>query len=660
MYMKNLFYILLSMLAISNFIYSQEDINVTQDSSSTFLGKNIKLTGEIGAYGELYSINGQPDRRPNSTGRIYFRPTLELFGLIQIPFEFLLSTEGSSARQSINQFGISPSWSWGTLHLGDFTEEYSQYTLSGIKIRGAGINIKPGIFRFSTSAGFTQRSVSGGAQDGSFKRFLFASKIGVGKEESSFIDLIFLRAKDEISSLDHTAKSINLISPNGNDVLEIGTLQSIKWNSYGVAGAIKIELSRDGGNTFEQIATNLPNVSYFNWTVTGVPTFQAMIKVSAVDDPTINDISNYYFTIGSGVQSNIVSGYDEIINQNSVTPQENLVVGTKGKVEFLENTLSLEFDGGGSVYTRDLRSTDLDLDSSDIPEFLTKLYKVKVGTNYDFAFNTFLNFNYKSVNTKVGYKRIGPGYNSLGTSYLINDVNEYSIFNSFRISTTGIMLGYIHQNDNLQDQKLFTTGRNIITAAITSMIMQKWNASISANYLNMSNDTKNDSLKTEFGSFVLSTNQSFMIDQQGLLRNINLNYAFQNSNNQSYFQSNNKTAVHSLNLGLGLGFMENLSATVSAGLINSNSFDTLKSFTHNYAIVFQHSILQNKLINSLNLSTAINEDNNTIRATLSSGYQLTIADNFALLISYLKFNGVTNSGGKFNEVIASLNYSHRF
>ncbi len=656
--MKNSFNVLLSVLFITTVIYSQEDINGSQDSSSTFLGKNIKLTGEIGAYGELYSIKGQPERRPKATGRIYFRPTLELFGLIQIPFEFLLSTEGSSARQNINQFGISPNWSWGTLHLGDFTEEYSQYTLSGIKIRGAGINIKPGIFRFSTSTGFTQRSVLGGAQDGSFKRFLFASKIGVGKEESSFVDFIFLRAKDEISSLDQTGKSINLISPNGNDILEIGTLQSIKWNSYGVAGAIKIELSCDGGNTYELIATNLPNVSYYNWTVAGAPTFQAMIKVSAVDDPTIYDISNYYFTIGSGVQSSIVSNYDEIINPNSVTPQENLVVGTKGKVEFLENTLSLEFDGGGSIYTRDLRSTNLD--STDIPKFLTKLYKVKVGTNYDFAFNTFLNFNYKSVNTKVGYKRIGPGYNSLGTSYLINDVAEYSIFNSFRISTTGIMLGYIHQNDNVQNQKLFTTGRNIITAAITSMIMQNWNASISANYLDMSNDTKNDSLKTEFGSFVLSTNQSFMLDQQGLFRNINLNYTFQNSNNQSYFQSNNKTAVHSLNLGVGLGFMENLSTTVSAGLINSNSLDTLKSFTHNYGIVLQHSVFQNKLITSLNLSTAINEDNNTIRVTLSSGYQLTFANNFTLLISYLKFNGVTNIGGNFNEVIASLNYSHRF
>jgi hypothetical protein len=658
--MKTLFNTLFSVLVITVFTYAQEDINVAPDSSSTFLGKNIKLTGEIGAYGELYSINGQPDRRPNSTGRIYFRPTLELFGLIQIPFEFLLSTEGSSARQNINQFGISPSWSWGTLHLGDFTEEYSQYTLSGVKIRGAGINIKPGIFRFNMSSGFTQRSVSGGAQDGTFKRFLFASKIGVGKEESSFVDFIFLRAKDEISSLDQTGKSINLISPNGNDVLEIGTLQSIKWNSYGVSGAIKIELSRDGGNSYEQIATNLPNVNYYNWSVAGAPTFQAMIKVSAVDDPSVYDVSNYYFTIGSGVQSIIVSNYEDILNPNSVTPQENLVVGTKGKVEFLENTLSLEFDGGGSVYTRDLRSTNLDLDSSDIPEFLTKLYKVKVGTNYDFAFNTFLNFNYKSVNTKVGYKRIGPGYNSLGTSYMINDVIEYSILNSFRVSTTGIMLGFIHQNDNVQDQKLFTTGRNIITAAITSMIVQNWNASISANYLDMSNNTKNDSLKTEFGSFVLSTNHSFILDQQGLIRNINLNYAFQNSDNQSYFQSNNKTAVHSLNFGVGLGVMENLSATVSAGLINSNSFDTLKSFTHNYALVIQHTILQNKLINSLNLSTAINEDNNTIRATLSSGYQLTFADNFALLISYLKFNGVTNRGGNFNEIIASLNYSHRF
>ncbi|GIV45866.1 MAG: hypothetical protein KatS3mg036_0684 [Ignavibacterium sp.] len=104
----------LTIIFIFTIICSQNTIPQDKDSlSAGFIKKNFNITGEIGAYGELYSITGQQARRPKSSGRIYFRPTLELFGLLQIPFEFLISSEGSSARQNINQFGINPSWEWG-------------------------------------------------------------------------------------------------------------------------------------------------------------------------------------------------------------------------------------------------------------------------------------------------------------------------------------------------------------------------------------------------------------------------------------------------------------------------------------------------------------------------------------------------------------------
>ena len=654
---KSLFiFIFILTLFYSSFSSAQENDSTSQN----FVQKNFSISGEVGAYGELYSMQGQPKRRPSSTGRIFFRPTLNLFGLFQIPFEFLLSTEGSSARQNINQFGINPKWDWGSLHAGDFTEEYSQFTLSGIKIRGGGLNLTPGNFRFSTAAGFTQRSVPGGAQDGSFKRFLFTAKIGYGNEETSFVDFIFLRAKDEVSSAPSNQKSITVLSPNGNDIFEIGSLQSIRWNSFGVDGAVKIELSRDGGTTFELIADNQPNIGFYNWTVTGVPTFQAIVKVSSKNYPEVFDVSDFVFTIGSGVQSVVASNLNDVINPYAVTPQENLLLGTKGKISFLENIISLEFDGAGSVYTRDLRSNELNLDSTDFPNFLTKLFKPRVGTNYDFAINTFLNLNFQSFNTKVGFKHIGPGYQSLGSAYLLNDIREYSIMNSIRFGTVGIMLGYINQSDNLIDQKLFTTSRNIVTLGLNAMITSFWNTSFSVNYLTMKNDSNNDSTKTDFGSFVIGTNQSLLIDPQGFFRNINLSYAFQNSNNNSYLIKSAKTAVHTLNIGAGFYPVQNISTTLSAGFVSSSVFDTLNTFTHNYSLLIQNSELSNKLINGLNITSAFSENNTSFRATLSSGYRFSEADNIGVSISFMKFNGSSTAGGNFKELLANLSYAHHF
>uniref|UniRef100_A0A832G6C9 Uncharacterized protein n=1 Tax=Ignavibacterium album TaxID=591197 RepID=A0A832G6C9_9BACT len=650
--------VIIVLIIFTNTFFAQQNESNTQGSN--FVKENFRISGDLGAYGEYYNTNNDYARRPKTTGRLFFRPTIDLFDLFQIPFEFLISTEGNAARQNINQFGINPKWSWGSLNIGDFSTEYSRYTLSGIQIRGGGINLNPGNFRFSTASGFTRRSVPGGAQDGSFKRFLLASKIGYGNEAVSFIDFIFVRAKDEVSSLDQNTQNITIISPNGNDVLEIGSLISINWNSFGFSGGVKIELSRDGGSTYELIADNQPNVSFYNWTVTGPSTFEALIRVSSIESPEVFDVSDNFFSIGTGVETRIVSNPNNIINQNAVTPQENLVLGTKGKISFLDNTISFDFDAAGSVYTRDLRASELDLDSADIPSFITKIYKPRAGTNYDFAYNTSLSLRFQSFSTKIGYRRVQPGYNSLGTAYLHSDIQEISIMNTIRISTVNLNLSYIRQTDNLLDQKLFTTARNIITAGINAKVTNSWIASISGNILLMKNDSNNDSTKIDFNNLALSLNNSFTVDPKGFLRSININYALQNSDNKSYLLKKNTTVVHSLNLGLGFGLTDNLNSNFSAGFINSSLFDTVKSFTHNYGLNFSHKALSNKLNSSLNLNSAFNQGNKTYRGTVSSGYNLTDADVVSLAISFMRYDGKTFRGGSFNELITSLSYNHRF
>ena len=178
------------------------------------VGSPITLSGEIGTYGELYSMDGDVARRPPSTGRLFFRPTLNLFNALSIDFDFLLSTEGSQARQDINQFGVNPTWSWGQAHLGDFTDTYSQYTLGGIRIRGGGFFINPGAFRLGAIGGFTQRATPGSSESMAYDRYIYGGRIGVGTAEGGFFDLLFLRARDKSSSLTAPAAASALDSTN--------------------------------------------------------------------------------------------------------------------------------------------------------------------------------------------------------------------------------------------------------------------------------------------------------------------------------------------------------------------------------------------------------------------------------------------------------------
>lgn len=637
---------------------AQELPDTTDGSSSKDI---ISISGDLGAYGELYSISGQPKRRPSSTGRLFFRPIVDFYGVFQVPFDFLLSTEGSSARQNINQFGLNPDWGWGSAHIGDFNKEYSPLSLNGIKIRGGGINLNPDLFRFSIVSGFTQRSVPGGAQDGSYKRFLFAAKLGYGSEEDTYFDLIFLKARDDINSLPQNTKSITVISPNGNDVFPVGMLTSIKWATSGIGGNLKIEISRNGGNSYELITTNQPNVGYYNWSVTGPETFQALVKISSVDDTTVFDVSDFVFEIKAGGQYKEGSGVtNQIINSNAVTPQENLLLAAKGRINFFQNKFILDYEASGSIYTRDLRANKINQDSVDVPEIVTKFYDPYVGTNYDYALNTQLSMDFSTVFIKAGYKYTGPGFYSLGLAYILNDQQEFNLNSTIRLGRFSIAAGYINQGDNLLEQKAFTTVRNNFNFSLNGMATEFWVLGITANFLKMSNDSKNDTTKTDFSNLVLGLNQNFLLSQTEMLRAISINYFYQNSNNESFLLQNNTTNTHTVNLSCNLALLENLNSSLSAGLVSSEVFDTLNTLTQTYSISFLYRQLDSRLSSSLILSTSISEKNTVFRPALNSTYNISAYDAMSLIVSYTKFNGSSLTGGSFNEIIASLSYSHRF
>jgi hypothetical protein len=110
----------------------------------------------------------------------------------------------------------------------------------------------------------------------------------------------------------------------------MGTVQTMTWNSNHVAN-VKIELSRDGGATFETLVASQPSSpSFHEWTVTGPATTQALVRLSSVENPSVSDISSTPFTI----QPRLVITSTEF-SSPSVTLQETVVL-----------TVQVEHDAG--------------------------------------------------------------------------------------------------------------------------------------------------------------------------------------------------------------------------------------------------------------------------------------------------------------------------
>jgi hypothetical protein len=90
--------------------------------------------------------------------------------------------------------------------------------------------------------------------------------------------------------------TLDLSQPNGGERWAIGTAQGITWSTT-TGGTVSIELSRDGGDTWETLFANTPNDGSEAWTVTGPACSSCLLRVTNLVDPEVQDGSAAPFAI---------------------------------------------------------------------------------------------------------------------------------------------------------------------------------------------------------------------------------------------------------------------------------------------------------------------------------------------------------------------------
>jgi hypothetical protein len=98
--------------------------------------------------------------------------------------------------------------------------------------------------------------------------------------------------------------TVTVTVPNTAVVWPVGAARTITWttSSNFTAGAtFRVELSRDGGTSWEVLAAAVPNATAtsgsYAWTVTGPVTTQGRVRVTWTVASRVTDISNSNFTI---------------------------------------------------------------------------------------------------------------------------------------------------------------------------------------------------------------------------------------------------------------------------------------------------------------------------------------------------------------------------
>jgi hypothetical protein len=192
-----------------------------QDLETIGQQKPFTISGGASARTIFYSANGIENRRKPFSYVVTGSPVISVYG-VTIPLYFVFSEQERSFRQPFNQFGLSPRYKWITLHAGYRNLNYSQYTLGGHTMLGAGVELNPGIFRFGFMYGRLNRATAVDTTSGSFDPFRYtrrgyAAKVGIGKG-NNFIDLSFIKAKDDSTSAQNVEGIVPRVTPAENFV----------------------------------------------------------------------------------------------------------------------------------------------------------------------------------------------------------------------------------------------------------------------------------------------------------------------------------------------------------------------------------------------------------------------------------------------------------
>lgn len=117
--------------------------------------------------------------------------------------------------------------------------------------------------------------------------------IAGAKDNAAVVDY----TADMVANLRLSSKTLTLYAPNTNVVWRRNLPRLISWSSSGFTGDVKIELSRDGGRSFETLVARTANDGSATIVIRGTTTRAARIRVSSCDFPQVTDTSLRTFSV---------------------------------------------------------------------------------------------------------------------------------------------------------------------------------------------------------------------------------------------------------------------------------------------------------------------------------------------------------------------------
>ena len=527
----------------------------------------VTVNGSLGLNSAFYNASGIPDRQTPFSFGVNANATLTVYG-ISMPFSFTwYSNEKAGFRQPFNQFGISPTYKWLTVHLGYRNVSFSEFTLNGHTFLGAGLEAKPGKFRLAAVYGkFNQTSQYDLIMADSIPKLTrlgWAAKIGYGTEKS-FVDVSMLRIGDNTKNF----------------------------------------------------------IPY--------------------EDPDLP------------------------------VPAQNMALGLTSRIS-LTSKLVLNVDGSLSFLTSNSSLGTSDTINDRLLEYASNLITINSTSQRFSALKASLSYNFsKNVISGIEYRRIDPGYQSMGSYFFNNDLEQIT-FNqsvSFLESKFRARGSIGMQRDNLDGAKNSTSKRLIGSISGNYTIDENWALDLS--YNNFSTNQKAIKNIADNSLMVYQVNHNLLLSPRFMkvtdgfshLVMLNLNWMILNDKNtQTSDMTDTDTKVAILMYSLGLP-KQKINMSLGANytkMVNQNYTNQLAGGT----LSLSSSLLKDKLSINWNNAYMLNklngENGRIFNTALNSIYRFLPRHSVTLNLSLIKNSFADTSViPSYNEIRGDLGYAFTF
>ncbi len=126
--------------------------------------------------------------------------------------------------------------------------------------------------------------------------------------QNNTLTLFNLRDDGEITDRVAIVKGDGVVvaDPDGGETLSAGAIHEVVWATAGNVPNVRLEYSTDNGESWTTIEDSIANTGTYDWSVPGVDSNDALVRVSDADDPNAADESNAPFSISSQVPITVI------------------------------------------------------------------------------------------------------------------------------------------------------------------------------------------------------------------------------------------------------------------------------------------------------------------------------------------------------------------